>query len=174
MRDPFGLIPPHIKMDHAREDAVDRHLQAAVALATALRRKDRRLELWKASDRLDAPQHGQRPGFWHVVRHNDAPTPDSYLAITTDGLGSMTGNFREPDSGVLHELDQGDMWGRNYRLPTDDYDAVEAATQKERDRITDQRRDQIVEDARAMFRLPGDGGLERKLWGKGGKGIVGR
>ena len=166
MRDTFGLLPPHIRMNVEREEAVDRHLHAAVALATAMRKLDPRLELWKASDRLPEPIHGVKPGFWHVVRRNDPPTPDSYWVITTDGLGAMGGGFREPDSGVLHALQKNDMWNSRYSLPNDDIEAEEAALQKERDRRSEQRRDQILEDTRAIFRLPGDGGITKRKWGK--------
>ena len=173
MRDTFGLIPQDVRMNIEREEAVDRHIRAAVALATALRRLDPDLELWKASDRLPGPIHGAKPGFWHVVRRNSPPTPDTYLAITTLGLGRMEGDFREPDSGVIEELQRGDMWGRHYSLPTDDYDAEQDRLQAERDKKSEQRKDQILEDSRAIFRLPGDGGLEKRLWGRGGKGVIG-
>lgn len=154
-------------MNMRREQAVDRHLEAAGRLASALHDLDPRLELWKASDRLPGPIHGAKPGFWHVVRRNDPPTPDSYMVITDRGLGVMDGGFREPDSGVIELLRQGDMHRRGYALPSDDYDVVEAAAQKERDRQTEQRGDEVRSDFAAAKRVAGDGGLEKRLWGKG-------
>lgn len=154
-------------MNVQREEAVDRHLQGAVALATALRDLDPRLELWKASDRLPEPIHGVIPGYWHVVRRNDAPAPDSYLAITTEGLGAMSGGFREPDFGVLTELQEMDSWNPRYRLPSDNYDEVEAALQRERDLKADQRAEEFAANLKTGLRLPGEGGFNKRLWGKG-------
>ena len=129
---------------------------------------DPRLELWQAPERME-PMYGVIPGYWHVVVNCTPPTPDRYLAITTDGLGVADGGFRYPDSGVLEDLKRNDMQGRHYTLPSDDIDVVEAAVQKERKRKSEQRGDQIVEDTKAIFRLPGDGGLEKRLWAKGAK-----
>lgn len=161
-------------MNMEREEAVDRHLAAAQSLASVLHRLDPRLELWKASDRLPAPLYGAKPGFWHVVRRNDPPAPDSYIVITDAGLGKMEGGFREPDSGVIHELQRMDSWASHWKLPTDDYDAVEAELQRERDRKADQRAEEFVANVKTGLRLPGDGGFNKRLWGKGKpKGLVG-
>lgn len=148
-----------------RERAVDQHLQAAARFASALVEIDPRLELWKASDRMPEPIHGAIPGYWHVVRRNDPPVPDTYMAITTNGLG-VDGGFREPDSGILESLRRNDMQGRGFTLPTDDYDAVEAAVQKERKRKSEQRGDEIASSFAAAKRVAGDGGMTKRLWGK--------
>ncbi len=168
MRDTFGLVPPHIRANAEREELVDKHLQGAVALATALQRLDPRLELWKANDRHPDPPSGVIPGYWHVVRHNDPPAPDSYKPITTP-----SGGFREPDSGVLHELERDDSWGRHYSLPTDDYDEAQKPILKQRELESEQRKDEIASNYAAAKRTAGDGGLEKRLWAKGKKGIVG-
>ena len=67
------------------------------------------------------------------------------------------------------------MQGRNFSLPTDDYDAVEQAAKKERARQHEQRKEEMEANLRAGFRLPGDGGFDKKLWGKGKslKGVTG-
>lgn len=147
---------------------MDAHIQAAAQLATALADLDPRLELWKAPDRMAEPIHGAYPGFWHVVVNSTTDVPDTYLVISTNGLG-VEGDFREPDFGVLESLKRNDMQGRHYSLPTDDYDAVEEAVKKERARKKEQKGDQIKEDFSAAMRVPGDAGLEKRLWAKGAK-----
>jgi hypothetical protein len=44
------------------------------------------------------------PGRWHVKKQNEG-VPDSYMPITTPD-----GGYREPDSGVLNEMADRDMW----------------------------------------------------------------
>lgn len=46
---------------------------------------------------------------WHVIRHNPG-APDTPMAITTPDGGP-----REPDSGVLRELREGDMYNATAR-----------------------------------------------------------
>lgn len=169
MLDRYGLLPPHIRENAEREAAVDQHLQTAVVFATALHQLDPRLELWKAKDRLPDPPSGVKPGYWHVVRRNDPPVPDTYMAITTDGVGVMTGGFREPDSGVLESLMRSDMQGRHYSLPSDDIEAENERIERESREKLEDRSEEIKSNYQAAKRVAGDAGLEKRLWAKGAK-----
>lgn len=159
-------LPPHIRANMQRERAVDRKLAAAASVAKALVSLDPRLELWRAKERLPDPPRGVIPGYWHVVRRNDPPAPDTYMAITTDGIGAVTGGFRDVDHSVVEELRRSDMQGRHYSLPSDDYDAVEAAVKKERALRREQEGDEVASNFAAAKRVAGDGGLEKRLWGR--------
>ena len=168
MEDRYGLVPATIKANHEREEMVDRQMQAAFALYHALRAIDERLDLEFITERAD-PEWGVIPGRWHVVRRNPPPAPDSYIPITTED-----GGYREPDSGVLLEMQRRDLW--RHGIPTHE---EKAAARREYERTVDDeaRVDELAHDLRAGARLPGDGGLSKRLWGKGGKkpqkGLVG-
>lgn len=163
MQDRYGLVPPHIRSNYERAEMVDRHFNAAKALYKALVALDPRLDVVFFTDRAEAGG-GIVPGRWHVCRKNDPPAPDSYIAITTPD-----GGYREPDSGVLRELQRRDLW-RNplpltQRKPPDE------------PLPDDGKVEELASELRAGARLPGDGGLTGRWWGKGAKkptkGLVG-
>ena len=165
MRDQYGLVPPHIKANHEREEMVDEQMAKAFSLYHALQAMDRRLDLAFISDRAD-PEFGITPGRWHVVRKNDPPAPDSYMAIETPD-----GKYCEPHSGVLRDLAERDLWKRG--IP-DNHTKPAALREYRRTADAEARTEELAHDLRAGARLPGDGGLERRLWGKGRpKGLVG-
>ena len=165
MQDRYGLVPATIKANYEREEMVDRHVNAAIALHRALVALDDRLDVVFIPDRAD-PEYGVVPGRWHVVRKNPPPAPDSYMAITT-----ADGGYREPDSGVLTELQRRDLW--KHGLP-DLHEKPAALREYERSVDDEARVDELASDLRAGARLPGDKGLTGKWWGKGRvKGVVG-
>lgn len=129
----------------------DAHKQAAAALTAALEDLDPRLGCCFVTAGAD-PAWGVVPGRWHVVRRNEPPTPDSYTAITTE-----SGGYREPDFGVLAEMHKRDMWKHGAPPePEPQGPAKPIAGAK----------DMVAEDVRAAWRLPGEGGMTKKLWAK--------
>ncbi len=167
MRDPHGLVPPSIKANYEREAMVDEQMAKAFSLYHALQAMDRRLDLVFIPDRAD-PEWGVKPGRWHVVRKNPPPASDSYMAIETPD-----GKYMEPHSGILRDLQQRDLW--KHGSPTNDARPA-ALREYERNLKDEQRVDELAADIRAGSRLPGDGGLTKRLWAKGNKplkGVVG-
>lgn len=156
MQDRFGLVPPAIRHNYERAEMVDRQLDAAVSLHRALTALDPRLDLVFVSDRAD-PEFGVTPGRWHVVRKNEAPAPDSYMAIT-----GRNGEYREPDHGVIHELQRRDMWTQGQP----DLDAQPAAKRRYDSLHNEQARDEVLADVRAGSRVAGEGGMTRRAWGR--------
>jgi hypothetical protein len=162
MQDQYGLVPPTIKANYEREEMVDEQMAKAFSLYHALQAMDRRLDLVFVSERAD-PEYGVKPGRWHVVRKNDPPAPDSYMAIETPD-----GKYMEPHSGILRDLADRDLW--KHGTPENDR-RPSAFTDYSKD---DGFAEELAHDLRAGARLPGDGGLYKKLWGKGKpKGLVG-
>jgi hypothetical protein len=145
---------------------VDRHIGAAHSLYQALQGLDRGLDVVFIPDRADR-EFGVVPGRWHVYRENPPGTPDFYAAITTED-----GGYREPDEGVYIEMQKRDTW--RHGIPKSDL--VPSALKESRRTTQDEQRvDELAADLRAGARLPGDGGLDKKLWGRGKpKGLVGQ
>ena len=165
MRDRYNLVPAHIRADIEREEMVDRMARAALPIIQAVHRYDHRLELRFIGERAD-PEWGVVPYRWHLVRHNNPPAPKSYMAITTED-----GGYRDPDFGVLDELGKRDLW--KHPLPLTDK-KPSAFEERERTADDEARVDELASDLRAGARLPGDGGLTGKWWGRGRpKGLVG-
>lgn len=163
MQDRYGLVPATIKANYERAEMVDTQMKAAFSLYHALQAMDERLDLVFITDRADA-EFGVKPGRWHVVRKNDPPAPDSYMPIETPD-----GKYMEPHSGVLRDLDQRDLWRRG--MPKPHYDKPAAFREPQRD---EGMVDELASDLRAGARVAGDGGLTKRMWGRGRpKGIVG-
>lgn len=154
MRDTFGLVPPEIKQNYIREEMVDTHLAAAVSLHRALVALDPRLDVVFVGDRAD-PEYGVTPGRWHVVRKNDPPAPDSYMAIT-----GRNGEYREPDHGVVHELQQRDLWRNG--IPESEL----VPSHKKEYKTDEAMLDEIAHDVRAGARVAGEGGMTARKWGR--------
>ena len=156
--DRYGLLPPVIRHNYEREEMVDRQLTAAISIHRALTALDPRLDLVYVSDRAD-PEYGVKPGRWHVVRKNDPPTPDLYIPIETED-----GGYRQPDFGVVHEMQRRDTWTHG----TPELKNTTPTWKKEKKK-DEQAVDELVSDVRAAWRLPGEGGMTKRLWGKGRK-----
>jgi hypothetical protein len=170
--DRFGLLPPAVRANAEREEMVDRQLDSAHALSTALHAMDPQIAgVTYFGDRAD-PKLNVKPGRWHVWRKNKPPVPDTYIPIETE-----SGGYREPDFGVIAELQRRDTWRRPGLLPQVkrrerfgmpyhevDPDPSEA---RAKERETEQRRDEIKSDFEAAKRVAGEGGLKKRKWGKG-------
>jgi hypothetical protein len=75
-----------------------------------LREIDPRLSLIFVG-RVTGEEAGVVPYRWHIVRTAEG-APDTYWAITTDGIGEH-GGFREMGSDVLETLRAGDLWNES-------------------------------------------------------------
>lgn len=156
MYDRYGLLPPVIRHDYERAEMIDRQIGAAVALCAALKDLDENLDVQFITNRADA-NYGIKPGRWHVVRSNPDPAPDTYIPITTPD-----GGYREPDFGVVEEMRQRDLWrtGKMEEFTAPTKPAESKAPSRE------ETLDALVEDSRAAMRVAGDGGMEKRKWGK--------
>lgn len=109
---------------------------------------DQRLSL-EFVGRVDGDEPGVVPYRWHVVRTNEAG-PDTYMAITTEGLG-VAGSFREMAEDVLQQLRRGDLWDPAVRREAE-VRARRKAESVERAKVTrkEARVDDLALNIRAM------------------------
>lgn len=134
---------------------------AGKALDRALRDYDRDLSLVWINEAPELPP-GAIGGRWHVRRLNPAPLAPTFIPIT-----HPDGSYREPDFGILRELQERDMWkeGAVKRHLTHDVDAKALKYQK--DLRDEQALDEMKSDFRAAKRVAGEGGLRSRKWRKG-------
>lgn len=97
------VVPDHVAVNLQRDVQVDEMIGRAQGHNRMLQEVDPRLSLVWGKEGADDP--AIVPGRWHLRRRNDAPAPDSYIAIVGDD-----GGFREFDSGVLREMEQRNLW----------------------------------------------------------------
>src|SRR5690606_25972222 len=100
---------------------------------------DPKLSVGWVDERAPTNLPGIVPGRWHVVRRID-DGPDHYMAIVTPD-----GGYREPDSGVVFELQQQDLW--NARARHDRERRIEEqriAKERERERDREERVDELA------------------------------
>lgn len=141
------------------------HAQMGKALDRALREHDPHLSLVWVKSNIPAWEVPQNviPGRWHVRRENPHLAA-SYTAITTPD-----GGYREPDFGVLQEVQKRDLWTRGVPAPPEDPLKRDRREKTLRD---EQRRDEMRSDFQAAKRVAGEN-VHKRNWGKGGKGVVG-
>jgi hypothetical protein len=117
------LLPEFVAENLQREQMVDQHLGAAQWLNQAVKARDTRLSIVWGKEQATDPRI--TPGRWHVrLDLSQEGAPDLYMAITTPD-----GGYREPDSGVLHEIERRDMTRRNHHAE----DLVSARERREAD-----------------------------------------
>jgi hypothetical protein len=158
VQDRYGLLPPSIRAKYEREEFVDHSVPKARGFAEALKAVHPDMELvFVRHDIAESqlPQNAVR-GRWHVRKQNAAPLAPSYIPI----LGP-DGSYREPDSGVLRELAEGDLRKRKVM------EGVLEQTRTDRGNVdgqlkTEQRQDGMKEDYRAARRVTGEGGLKKR------------
>lgn len=150
MRDTFELVPPEIRAMVEAEEWRDRQVKAGRAVAQALQAFDPDLSLvfvrHDASPEILPP--GTVAGRWHVRRNGPIPF---FVPITTPD-----GGYREPDSRVVMEMAERDM----YRPDVADrvfrqHEVKAKAREKERALRKEQQRDVLKEDLRAGRRVKG-------------------
>lgn len=173
MQDRFGLVPDAIRADYQREEVANQQIERASALATALHAHDPQIQGVTFFDQRGEGLPGVKPGRWHVWRKNEG-APDTYYPIE-----KPDGSYREPDFGVLAEMQQRDLWRRPSLIPNitrrermghayydEDPDPAEA---RARQTAEEQRRDEVKSDFEAGRRVAGEGGMTKRKWGRGGK-----
>lgn len=162
MKDTFGLVPPEIKAMVAAEEYNDRQAKAGRGISEALTALDPDLDLVfvrhdAAPDNLPP---GAVPGRWHVRYKAAKPLP-LFAAVTTPD-----GGYREPDSGILAEVANRDMHKRDVREKVfGTHERHKKQDKHAKDLETEQRRDEMVTDLKAGWRVAGTGGLRKRKWG---------
>lgn len=114
------------------------------------------------------------PGRWHIVRRPVAGsrTPgaaseglDSYWPVMGD-----EGEYVDPTDftdSLIAEMKEKNLWRKGALQELLDRRRKEVEAQEKAEALaTEQRRDEMAEDHRAMMRIPGSGGLRRRMAGK--------
>lgn len=118
--------------------------------------------------RVDGEETGVVPYRWHLVRANEKG-PDTYMAITTAGLG-VDGEFREMADDVLQALKAGDLWDPAVRREAE-VAARRRAESKERERVT--RKEARIDDLAVNIRATDSPGVSMSdtgwTWRKSGR-----
>jgi hypothetical protein len=155
--DRFGLVPPEIRNRIEGEMMQNEVMGYGPVLDELQKMDDKIIDLRRFGD--DAPTHtGAKPNRWHVYRDNGPPVGPSYIPIETPD-----GGYREPDSGIIEELKQRDMWRRRVGEYT-----TKMAPAAFRDGLRDEQADyEMAEDVKAGLRVAGEGGLTGRKWGRG-------
>lgn len=165
MEDRYGLVPPEVRARVEAEEYNDRQAKAGVGISTALRALDPDLDLvfvrHDAAPEILPP--GAVPGRWHVRNKSAFPIP-TFSAVETP-----EGGYREPDSGILHEYAGRDMRKADVRAATFDRPHREKRDRERKKALeTEQRRDELASDLKTGRRIPGDRGMHKRLWDRGG------
>ena len=160
MRESATAIPPEIRALVDAEDYRDRLSKADRGLSAALRAIHPDLDLIRVRSDI-APEQlppGAVPGRWHVCKKNPVPF---FSPITTP-----SGGYREPDSRILIELQKTDMRNGDVAHAVFERPRREAVKrQKIADLKKEQRKDEMVTDLKAGWRVAGSGGLRKRKWG---------
>jgi hypothetical protein len=154
-------------LEAERERAVEYRLHAAIAEGARLERElktiDERLEIGFVEER--SPEYpGVVPGRWHVIRHNpDAPT--SFMPI----IGAE-GEYVDPSFQIIEKLKENDLWKTGaVKTLMENYNQKWENKRKARDSDKESMKEQGAHVFRAAKRVAGEGGMERRLFGKGRK-----
>jgi hypothetical protein len=136
-------LPPGVTREQA--EARDRNnalVLGAADLHTKLEKWNRRLreidpnlQLVKASESANHP--ALKPGYYHVIRHNPGGSPG---IIVHEG---PNGEFRDPDSGLFRELQEGDLWNDRVRQAKE---KRRKTLQKAEERAAEQEREERVQE----------------------------
>ena len=169
MQDKFGLVPPEIRAQLEQEEFVGRQAYQGKALDKALRSFDRDLSLvWiKSGIPPDELPGGAIPGRWHV--QNNRPKRFGVPAVY-DPIVHPDGSYREPDFGVLRDYQE-----RGSRSLEELIAKANAPSKKQREKPLkdEQRYDELKADFKTAKRVAGEGGLTKRKWARGRKGVVG-
>ena len=170
-----GLHVPVSREERLR--AIDAHTEkmetgelGGEALERELHQLDDRIRVVKIAERAGdfhprARTPGVIPGRWHV----------KLLSYPRNAYFALCGpdwTYAEPDLYWVEKFKQADLW-RDGAL--EEIRRGEEADERARNRAvlleSEQRRDHIAEDWRALKRVAGDGGLDRRTDRKGERGI---
>ena len=156
--------PLEAEREQAIEWRLNQHVVDGARLQKELKTLDHLLEIGFIGEL--APEFpGVVPARWHVIRRNPPPAPHSFMPIV-----GKDGEYVEPSFQIIEELKKRDLWKKESVVKMmDEYEAQWTRRKKQKDLEAEQRIDVGADLFRAANRLPGDGGMEKKLWGKGGK-----
>lgn len=158
--DPYGLLLPATRMNMECEAMAER-VKGFGPLLDALQKFDPEIVDLKFFGPRAAERDGIKPGHWHVHRRNTPPAPDSFIPIETPD-----GGYREPDFGIIEELRRRDL--RNPEVWRESVKRRDALAEAHKNpKGMDVAEDEMVSDLRAAWRVAGDGGLKKRLWGRG-------
>jgi hypothetical protein len=137
------ILPPTVLFNQERERLVERRGELNW-FNRQLRQIDPRLELVKATEH---PQSTDlTPGYWHVVRHNEPPAPDTYIAIKGDH-----GEFIEPSTGWLERFRADDAWSNGgWAELTKRWAKREQARERDKQRVREERVEEIADRIKAQ------------------------
>lgn len=167
------LVPAWIAENQARERFVDEQIQLGQVWTEVLREElDPHLSVVFITESCHAigvedgisykdPIPGVEPGRWHVRRRNAPPIADTWMPITTPD-----GGYREPDSGILFELQKRDMSNRTVDDVIADRRRADAILEKQKALEAEQRQFELAEDLRAAFRMTSEDGFTKRKWGR--------
>jgi hypothetical protein len=139
-----GLILPDVVLHRmALEESLERYSRVQERakhlrwLEAEMKALDPRLELVKAKDSVDIDSD-LKPGYWHIRLRCEDDAPDPAIPWMFP-----TGEFREPDSGILDFLRSRDLWNRDVfehatRQQTREEDARRAELEAGRDERVDE------------------------------------
>ena len=141
----------------------------------ALQRLDPQLHLVFVGE---VPDDRLLPGLisnhWHVLvkaRKNVPDTMDYYWP-----LAGPNGEIVHPTMKLVDDMKAADLWRPGaLRELRERHERQARAAEKAAELASEQRRDIIAVDWRAAKRVAGDGGIHRRVWGRGKppKGLVG-
>lgn len=161
MAHPLIHLPPWVEENAAKEQQVDDALAFAKGYSKFLKQIDPNLSLVLAKENADDP--ALVAGRWHF-RYRAEGSLDRYMPITTDD-----GGYREPNTADLDRLGERDMWRTQSRRQFLDRHARKAkAKEKAQELWHEQARDEVADNYRAAKRVAGDGGFDKRRWGRGG------
>lgn len=157
------FVPQPLRAVIEGEQWRDRLAKADPGLRVALRSVKPYLDFVKVRHDVSAEllPPNAIPGCWHVRDKSAKPLP-VFMPIT-----DAAGYYREPDSGVLRELSRTDMRKRD--VAREVFDRPETERKRKEHELAlkaEQRKDEMVSDLRAGWRVSGTGGLNRRWWGK--------
>lgn len=123
------------------------------------------------------------PERWHLVQRPKAgartPTETSSEGMHWyEPIMGPDGEYVDPtdfSERLIADMKEANMWRKGAFKERIERKQKEVAKQKKaRELTTEQRRDEMAEDWRAMQRIPGSGGIRRRRAGAGGqKGVAG-
>ena len=141
------LVPARVLNEQREQFVVEGTVALARYWTKVLKDHDPQLSIvWVGRGATSQPD--MRPERWHVRRRNDFPLADSYMPITTPD-----GGYREPDSGVMEEVQRRDMQNRTVDQILAEREAKEQARVRARELTREQLKDEMAADIRAAQRL---------------------
>lgn len=153
-------LPPSVTAEaenRGKEKLVDERIALGEMVSHELQRMDPNLRLARVGDDVD-PRTGFWPGCWYI-RKIIPGEADEWLPLIDDD----TGQYLQPGAWVFDWLQAGDLWDpRVFRDRKEAKRKLREARVRARNLEKEQRRDVMLEDARAAMRLKSEAGLTKR------------